>query len=216
MISVVDATVAIAILTGLIYYEGWLFVWLLRRCYAAHACDIELPREFYLVLGAYAVNWWPFYLLVFGLLAAAFVVSSFAPGEAAGFAGLWLCIVAFFSLLNRLTVLRVRNLFRGTVNDRFRFYPEVRSLYLTGGPESAELRALAERLTAKKFRVMERDSKKVVFFSADVQQKEPRVTIVEIPLSQVAALETSGAPHFFSQPTAGFWKQCLEFFRVKP
>jgi hypothetical protein len=63
MLSILDAATVVVITGALLYYEGWLFMWLLRRQYAAHASDIDSPRELFLVIGAWSLNWYPFYIL---------------------------------------------------------------------------------------------------------------------------------------------------------
>src|SRR5512147_269323 len=76
MATLLDAAATIAIAAAVIYYVGWYYLWLFRRCFAAHKLEIELTREYYLVIASWCLNWWPFYILFIAVAVTYIVLPS--------------------------------------------------------------------------------------------------------------------------------------------
>jgi len=196
MFSLLDATAVLLLATAILYYEGWLFLWLLRRQYAAHFSDIESPRELFLVIGAWSLNWYPFYLL-FAAAVAGFVLAEQAASTY-GNGAIWhaLVVAGCFFLFHKITFRRARTVFLGSAREGFVFFPQVADLWLSSEVADDAAHDIAKAVVHGRFRVLARDSKKLVLFSTNEDRDRQTIEVFEIPVDAIRALRTQGIGHF--------------------
>jgi hypothetical protein len=198
MPSIIDAAAILAVIGAVFYYQGWLFSWYLRRQYAAHFAEIDSPRELLFVIGAWAFNWYPYYIFFLASVFAFNIVDRVASGKIWSTAAFAVIAAVWFYLFHRLAFIRARTVFESSARERFAFFPKLVDLCLKHEAEHEQLNRLKSFISENEFRVLSRDSKSLLLFcfrpSGNIDN--PVIEVIEVPVSGIAALRVSGKSQF--------------------
>jgi hypothetical protein len=209
MLSILDAATVVVITGALLYYEGWLFMWLLRRQYAAHASDIDSPRELFLVIGAWSLNWYPFYILAIVGGTVLYLSDILTSGSMAAVPVMTFVAILLFYFFHKLTFSRARTVFLGSAHEGFAFFPEVEALYLTHEGQEDSADQVNPYLRDRKYRVLSIDRSKVILFCPEADDRKDMIATLEIPRSELRALRVVGTSHFSGLPQSPPWTHLL-------
>lgn len=184
-------------------------MWFLRRQYAAHFSDVDSPREVFFVIGAWSLNWYPFYtLFIFGALLIA-MVNSANIGRSFAVLAFVLISTFIFHVFHKLTFIRARSVFLGSANQGFAFFPKVEDVYLRRGSSNNAADQLGARLEKKMYRILSIDKSRMILFSPEVNGQENMMEILEVPVSEILGIRTSGRSHFSSVKMERLWIQLI-------
>jgi len=196
MPSFLDAASILLIAGAILYYEGWLFTWLLRRQYAAHFCEIDSPRESFFVIGAWSLNWYPFYILFFVLIVCVTLIGALEADELVRVSLTAILFLAGFYVFHRVTFIRARRVFVGSSGDGFAFFPEVEDLQLSGEALDGTREQVSSALRDGGYRVLSVDRSRLILFSPTASGQDDMMAIMVLPAGEVMAMRVKGQSQF--------------------